>query len=147
MAKILVTGALGNVGGYVAKYLIQNNQEVVVADINLKELQKRYGKSASSVFFDFTDSKTFASALTGIDRVFIMRPPHLGKPEDLKPFVDAMKNLDGLRLVCFLSLIGVENNPIPPHHKIEKYIERAGIPFFFFFPSFFMQNISVVYAF
>jgi uncharacterized protein YbjT (DUF2867 family) len=147
MAKILVTGALGNVGGYVAKYLIQNKQEVVVADINLEELQNRYGKSASSVYFDFTDSKTFASALMGVDRVFIMRPPHLGKPEDLKPFVEAMKNHDGLRLVSFLSLIGVENNPVPPHHKIEKYIEQAGIPFCHIRPSFFMQNISGVHAF
>lgn len=43
MGKIMVTGALGNVGGYVAKYLIQNQQEVVAADISREALELRYG--------------------------------------------------------------------------------------------------------
>ena len=71
----------------------------------------------------------------------------LGKPEDLKPFVEALKQHGGIRLVCFLSLIGVEHNPVPPHHKIEKYIEQAGLPYCHIRPSFFMQNISGVHAF
>ena len=147
MGKVMVTGALGNVGGYVAKYLIENGQSVVAADINVEALQEKYGDKVKSVFFDFTDSETFLTALQDVDRVFIMRPPHLGKPEDLKPFVETLKSKGGIKLVSFLSLIGVENNPIPPHHKIEKYIERAGIPFCHIRPSFFMQNISGIHAF
>jgi len=147
MGKVMVTGALGNVGGYVAKYLINNGQDVVVADINVEALQGKYGDKVKSVFFDFTDSKTFSTALQDVDRVFIMRPPHLGKPEDLKPFVEALKSKDGIKLVSFLSLIGVENNPVPPHHKIEKYIEQAGLPYCHIRPSFFMQNISGIHAF
>ncbi len=143
----MVTGALGNVGGYVAKYLIQNEQDVVVADINLDALNKKYGDSARVVLFDFTDCGTFENALKDVDRVFIMRPPHLGKPEDLKPFVEALKAKGDIKLVSFLSLIGVENNPVPPHHKIEKYIERAGLPYCHIRPSFFMQNISGIHAF
>jgi uncharacterized protein YbjT (DUF2867 family) len=147
MGKVMVTGALGNVGGYVAKFLIENGQDVVAADINVEALQGKYGDKVKSVFFDFTDSKTFLTALQDVDRVFIMRPPHLGKPEDLKPFIETLKSKSGIKLVSFLSLIGVENNPIPPHHKIEKYIERAGIPFCHIRPSFFMQNISGIHAF
>ena len=147
MGNVMVTGALGNVGGYVAKYLIKNGQDVIVADINVEALQRKYGDQVKSVFFDFTDLKTFLPALQEVDRVFIMRPPHLGKPEDLKPFVETLKSKGGIKLVCFLSLIGVENNPIPPHHKIEKYIERAGLPFCHIRPSFFMQNISGIHAF
>lgn len=147
MGKVMVTGALGNVGGYIAKYLIQNGQEVVTADINLEAMEQRYGGAATPVLFDFTDPATFVAALSGVDRVFIMRPPHLGKPEDLKPFVAALAAQGGMRLVCFLSLIGVENNPVPPHHKIEKYVEQAGLPYCHIRPSFFMQNISGVHAF
>ena len=147
MGKVMVTGALGNVGGYVAKYLIENLQDVVAADVNVEALQEKYGDKVTSVFFDFTDSKTFLTALEDVDRVFIMRPPHLGKPEDLKPFIETLKSKGGIKLVSFLSLIGVEKNPIPPHHKIEKYIERAGIPFCHIRPSFFMQNISGIHAF
>lgn len=91
MGKVMVTGALGNVGGYVAEFLIKNQQEVVVADINLAALEEKYGTRAKSVYFDFTDEKTFPLALAEVDRIFIMRPPHLGKPEDLKPFVEALR--------------------------------------------------------
>lgn len=147
MGKVMVTGALGNVGGFVAKHLIKNGQDVVVADINVDALHRKYGDQVKSVFFDLTDIKTFLPALQDVDRVFIMRPPHLGMPEDLKPFVEILKSKGGIKLVCFLSLIGVENNPIPPHHKIEKYIERVGLPFCHIRPSFFMQNISGIHAF
>ena len=147
MGKIMITGALGNVGGYVAKYALQNGDAVRCADINLEALQAKYGETAQTVRFDFTDPATFAPALEDVDRVFIMRPPHLGRPEDLKPFVEALARQGGFRLVSFLSLLGVENNPMPPHHKIEKYIEQAGLPYCHIRPSFFMQNISGVHAF
>ena len=147
MGKIMITGALGNVGGYVAKYAIENGQDVVCADIDIQALNKKFGDKTKNVYFDFTDAKTFKDALDGVDRVFIMRPPHLGKPEDLKPFIDILKDIKHIRLVSFLSLIGIERNPIPPHYKIEKYIEKAELPFCHIRPSFFMQNISVVHAF
>ena len=147
MSKIMVTGALGNVGGYVAKYLIKTGQDVVVADINTKALQEKFGDNATCVFFDFADSKTFLTALQEVDRVFIMRPPHLGKPKDLKPFIETLKSKGCISLVSFLSLMGVENNPFPPHHKIEKFIEQAGLPYCHIRPSFFMQNISGIHAF
>jgi uncharacterized protein YbjT (DUF2867 family) len=147
MAKVMVTGALGNVGGYVTKYLLQSGQEVVAADISTATLNTKFGDSLESVLFDFTDPKTFSLALKDVDRVFIMRPPHLGKPEDLNPFIEALKGKGNIKLVCFLSLIGVENNPVPPHHKIEKYIEQAGLPYCHIRPSFFMQNLSGIHAF
>lgn len=147
MGKIMVTGALGNVGGYVAHFAVENGEEVKAADIHPEALRAKYGDTAECVYFDFTDPTTFAAALTDVDRVFIMRPPHLGKPEDLKPFVESLKAKKGIRLVSFLSLIGVENNPVPPHHKIEKYIEQAGLPYCHIRPSFFMQNLSGVHAF
>lgn len=147
MGKIMITGVLGNVGGYVAKYAIENGQNVVCADIDIQALNKKFGDKTKNVYFDFTDAKTFKDALDGVDRVFIMRPPHLGKPEDLKPFIDILKDIKHIRLVSFLSLIGIERNPIPPHYKIEKYIEKAELPFCHIRPSFFMQNISGVHAF
>lgn len=147
MSKIMVTGALGNVGSYVAEYLLKNGQDVVCADISLAALEQKYPVNTTNRYFDFTDANTFEAALQGVDRIFIMRPPHLGKPEDLKPFVEALKASGQIRLVSFLSLLGVEKNPVPPHHKIEKYIEAAGLPYCHIRPSFFMQNVTGVHAF
>lgn len=156
MGKVMVTGALGNVGGYVAQYLIGQGQGIVVADIDLAALRERYdegsegiekGGSVECVHFDFTDLATFEGALKDVDRVFVMRPPHLGKPKDLEPFIAALKARGGIRMVCFLSLIGIESNPIPPHYRIERLIEGAGLPYCHIRPSFFMQNISGIHAF
>lgn len=143
--KILVTGASGNVGSHVVNELLKLDEEVKVAGTNIKKLNDKFGNKVESVYFDFKDKTTFEKALNGVDRVFLMRPPHLGKPKDLYPFIDEIKNYD-IKLVSFLSLMGVENNTIPPHHKIEKYIEKLEIPYAHVRPGFFMQNISGIHS-
>lgn len=143
--KVLVTGASGNVGRYVIRELVKLNEPVVAAGTNIKKLKDLFGNQVEPVYFDFQDETTFNKALEGVDRVFLMRPPHLGKPEDLYPIIDAFK-AHNIRLVSFLSLMGVENNTIPPHHKIEKYIEKLEIPYAHIRPGFFMQNLSGVHS-
>jgi uncharacterized protein YbjT (DUF2867 family) len=143
--KILVTGASGNVGSYVVKELLEMGEKVVTAGTNINKLKSMFGDKVEIVEFDFTKHHTFKEALKDVDRVFLMRPPHLGKPQDLYPFIDAMKS-NNIKLVSFLSLMGVENNTIPPHHKIEKYIESLGIPYAHIRPGFFMQNVSGIHS-
>ncbi|WP_368645087.1 SDR family oxidoreductase [Alkalibacterium putridalgicola] len=143
--KTLVTGASGTVGKYAANELLKMNAPVVVAGTDTQKLLKIYGKDVERVKLDFTKEETFDAALKDIDRVFLMRPPHMGKAEGLYPFIDSMKDHD-IKLVSFLSLMGVEKNPFPPHHKIEKYIAELGIPFAHIRPGFFMQNLSGIHA-
>ncbi|SCY21211.1 SDR family oxidoreductase [Alkaliphilus peptidifermentans] len=143
--KILVTGALGNVGKYVVRELIKKGEKVVAGDIDITKIVNIFGDEVDAVKLDFTDERTFDNGLKGVDRVFLMRPPHLGKPEDMYPFIDSMK-FHSIKLVSFLSLMGVEKNTIPPHHKIEKYIEKSGIPYAHIRPGFFMQNLSGIHS-
>ncbi len=145
--KIMVTGALGNVGRYVLESLIKKEEEVVAADIDLEKLEANFNhhEHVKTVYFDFTNHKTFDNALEDVDRIFLMRPPHLGKPKDLEPFIEALSKRK-IKLVSFLSLMGVEKNPVPPHHKIEKMIEQYQLPYAHVRPGFFMQNISGVHA-
>lgn len=143
--KILVTGATGNVGKFVINELIKMKENVVAADISIQKVNLMFSDLVEARYLDFLDSSTFDEVLIGIDRVFLMRPPHIGKPKDLYPFIDAMKK-HNVKLVSFLSLMGVEKNTIPPHHKIEKYIEKLELPYAHIRPSFFMQNLSGVHA-
>ncbi|WP_084051874.1 SDR family oxidoreductase [Desulfonispora thiosulfatigenes] len=145
--KILVTGATGNVGKYVIKELLKMGEKIVAAGTDLNKLKGIFDSNTGVdiALFDFTKNDTFKNALKDVDRVFLMRPPHLGKPEELYPFIDAMKD-NNIKLVSFLSLMGIEKNTIPPHYKIEKYIENSKIPYAHIRPGFFMQNISGVHA-
>ena len=142
MGKILITGATGNIGKYIVKYTNLNNDNYIMATSNIDKSNQE-----DFVYLDFTKPESFLKALNGVDRIFIVRPPHLGKPEDLYPFIDFISNKKDMELVVFLSLIGVEKNPAPPHHKIEKYIEKANLPYCHVRPSFFMQNLSGIHAF
>ncbi|TLG72897.1 NmrA family NAD(P)-binding protein [Culicoidibacter larvae] len=142
--RILITGTLGNIGSAVADYLITGGNKVLLGDISLTDLNERY-PNQDCCYFDFTKAETFDDALDNVDRVFLMRPPHLGRPEDLEPFIQAMDDKK-IQLVVFLSLMGVETNTRPPHHKIEKIIKSHQIPYSFLRPSFFMQNLSGVHS-
>jgi len=143
--KILITGATGNVGRFVVRALLEMGEDVIVAGTDTEKLDKMFGEGTQSVELDFTKPETFDIALESVDRIFLMRPPHLGKPEDLYPFIDAVQKRP-IQLLSFLSLMGVEKNTIPPHHKIEKYIEKLGIPFSHIRPGFFMQNVSGIHS-
>lgn len=143
--RILITGASGNVGKYVVQELMDMGEDVVVAGTDTKKLDKMFGEGVKSVKLDFTTPETFEAALRDVDRIFLMRPPHLGKPEELYPFIDAVRKKP-IELLSFLSLMGVEKNTMPPHHKIEKYIEKLEIPFSHIRPGFFMQNVSGIHS-
>jgi uncharacterized protein YbjT (DUF2867 family) len=143
--KVLVTGASGNVGSYVVKELLEMGENIIAVGTDITKLQAMFDDKIGVVEFDFTKPQTFGIALKEVDRVFLMRPPHLGKPEELFPFIEAMKQ-HNIKLVSFLSLMGVENNTIPPHHKIEKHIKEIGVPFAHIRPGFFMQNVSGIHS-
>ena len=143
---ILVTGATGNIGYYVVSELATKDVNVKVAVRNIeKEKETFAGLDVELVEFDFMKSSTFDQALEGVQKVFLIRPPQLAKPKrDMKPFIERMKKWKVDQIV-FVSLMGVEKNPIVPHRKIEDLIRESGIPFTFLRPGFFMQNLNTTH--
>ena len=146
--RILITGASGNVGLETLRELTKRtdkNQFEVIAGIRDATKREFDAEPDGFVALDFTNTSTFDAALLGVSRVLLVRPPQLADVDMFfKPFVDAMKRA-GVRQVVFLSLQGVENNSLTPHHKIEKLIVESGLPFTFLRPSFFMQNLSTIH--
>lgn len=136
----LVTGASGNVAKSVVSELENLNIPFVIGSYASKSGLKHEVRK-----LDFTDEKTFKSALNGIRQIFLMRPPALSNVKKyFVPFLDKCKEM-GVEHIVFLSLQGAENNSITPHHKIEKYIQKIGIPYTFIRPSFFMQNLTTTH--
>ena len=143
MSKFLVTGATGNIGRYVVKELEILNKDVRVASSNLNRAKEIFkDNKCETVKFDFLDSSTFDKALDGVEGIFLVRPPKLANPEkDMVPFLKAAKE-NGVKKIVFISLLGVEKNPVVPHRKIEKMIKELGVAYCFLRPSFFMQNLN-----
>lgn len=144
MGKILVTGATGNVGTEVVKALESADQETIATVVKKDDLMKFSPNKA--VVFDFANSDTWEPALQGVDKVFLMRPPAISDVKTyLFPFIDLMMQ-KGIKHIVFLSLQGVSFNPLTPHFKVEKYLQRKKAPYTFLRPNFFMQNLSTFYA-
>ena len=143
--NILITGATGNVGLSVLNHLTnQNNNLKVRAGVRNveKDKDKLQEFNVSLVTFDFENVQTFQPALQGIDILFLLRPPQLAEVEKyFKPLIEEVKKC-GVRQIVFLSVQGVENSKIIPHHKIEKLITDLKIDYTFLRPAYFMQNFT-----
>ncbi|MDW7673935.1 MAG: SDR family oxidoreductase [Bacillota bacterium] len=145
--KILITGMTGNVGSEVVKFLQLANIDYKAAVRNIDKAIKDYGSDIEYVKFDFLNQATYKEAFDGANKLFLVRPPALADfQKQLKPTLDYAKQV-GVEQIVFLSLMGIERNPIPPHYKIEKYIKSLGIPYTFLRPSFFMQNLNQAHCF
>ncbi|MFZ5354357.1 MAG: SDR family oxidoreductase [Bacillota bacterium] len=144
--KILITGITGNVGSDIAYSLQRLNHPFKAGVRDIEKARKLFGNDIEYVRFDFEDADTYEEALKDVNKVFLMRPPALADAKkQIKPFIDkcAQKKIEHM---VFLSLMGIEKNPVPPHYKIEKFILESGIPYTFLRPSFFMQNLNTTHC-
>jgi uncharacterized protein YbjT (DUF2867 family) len=146
MGKILVTGSTGNIGYYVLKELAAKDESFKAAVTNIDTSKNKLECiNAEIVAFDFLKPQTFEAALKDVDRIFLVRPPKLANPKkDMLPFLVEAKS-KGIKQIVFVSLLGVEKNPVVPHRKIEDLIRELQIPYTFLRPSFFMQNLSTTH--
>jgi uncharacterized protein YbjT (DUF2867 family) len=74
---IFVSGATGNVGYQVARCLLAQGIAIRAGDIDLKRIRDRYEPGVDGAVLRFGDSATYAGALAGIDRMFLVRPPQI----------------------------------------------------------------------
>lgn len=146
MKRILVTGATGNTGYQVIRYLFRRStsMEVFAGVRDIERATHVLGDFSSGlqyVHFDFEHPQTYDSALQNVDAVFLIRPPHISNvKKTFHPLIKKMRE-KGIREVIFLSVQGAGNNSFIPHHKIENEILKQGLDYIFLRPGYFMQNL------
>ncbi|OIP84000.1 MAG: NmrA-like family protein [Porphyromonadaceae bacterium CG2_30_38_12] len=146
MKRILITGATGNVGSEVIRFLMETNtvNEIIAGVRNIdkaRESFKNYPK-LQLANFDFENQESFDIALAGIDTVFLLRPPHISDIETyFEPLINKIKEKNVTEIV-FLSVQGAELSKVIPHNKIERLITESGCDYIFLRPSYFMQNLT-----
>ena len=144
-SPILVIGALGNVGAEVVKHLLGTGNKVRASDMSEEKIKARFGSSVEAVRFDFTDPTTYEATFLGVEKIFLLRPPHITNiKRDMYPSINAAKRA-GVKHVVFLSLIGIENTTYVPHYKVETYLKEINLQTTFLRCSFFMQNLSTTH--
>lgn len=146
MSNILITGATGNIGSEVIRYLheIRSPNKIIAAVRDIEKSKKYLEKYKEIEYrqFDFEDYSSFNQAFKDINRLFILRPPHISNVNKyFKPFLKAAKD-NGVNEVIFLSVQGAEKSKIIPHNKIERLIKETGFEYIFLRPSYFMQNLT-----
>jgi uncharacterized protein YbjT (DUF2867 family) len=142
---ILITGATGNVGGRLAAQLYAQGQPVRAAVSSPRSAARLPHPSLPWAVLDFEKPETYAEALAGVDKLFLMRPPHMANVEkSIKPFIDYAASA-GVRHIVFLSLLGAEKNKVVPHAKIEKLLQAGPATYTFLRAGFFMQNLSTTH--
>ncbi len=141
--NILVTGSVGNVGSQVIKTLLTKDVTIYAADLNKDAIKTIFGSEVKFRKLNFYDKSTFESSLKGIDSVFLMRPPQIGKVKKyMFPFIDSMKKND-IKHVVTLSIS--DASPFVPHYKLESYIEKLDIPYTHVRAGYFMQNLTTTH--
>jgi uncharacterized protein YbjT (DUF2867 family) len=136
--KILVTGARGAVGAALTQILAAQGQQVRAAGRRRPVFPEGAG-DIEPVLLDFSDPETFAPALAGVDRVFLSYPMGLGDSEPVERFLQNVKAAN-VRLLVFHSFAGADRNSFPPQYRIEKALEKSGVPWVILRTGFLMEE-------
>jgi uncharacterized protein YbjT (DUF2867 family) len=143
--RVLVTGALGNVGREVLRALAARGIAARAADRSVERAREALGPQADITALDFLEPHTFEPALEGCDALFLLRPPPIS---DVKPTLNRLVDVAvarGVRHVVFLSVAGAGKNKLVPHHAVEKHLEWAAPGWTLLRPGFFAQNLGDAY--
>jgi uncharacterized protein YbjT (DUF2867 family) len=129
----LVLGATGKTGSRVASRLLARGVPVRTA-----------ARSGADAHFDWDEPKTYAPALQGIERVYLLGPVmRTDFADQVSVFLDQAETA-GARHVTYLSAYGIDS---APHGTAMRSVEldllgRAALTHAILRPAWFMQNFS-----
>jgi uncharacterized protein YbjT (DUF2867 family) len=140
--KVLVIGATGKTGSELVNLFIQNGKTVRAATRNPSTVSSKFPRSVEFVEFDYDRPQTFAPALTGVEKLFLMARPSDNQSDKVgMPLIDAAKK-EKIRLIVNLTAMGAEHDDTFMLRILEKYVEASGIPYTHLRPNWFMQNFN-----
>ncbi|WDT77411.1 MAG: NmrA/HSCARG family protein [Candidatus Manganitrophus sp.] len=146
---ILVTGATGQQGGVVARYLLQEGVKVRVLTRRPAKADALKKLGAEVAVGDLTDKESLQPPLRGVRKVFLVTTPfEAGLEAEVRQgigMIDAAKEA-GVEQLVFSSVGSANRNTGIPHFEtkwqIERHLKQADVPATILRPVFFMENFT-----
>ena len=141
---ILVTGATGTTGRHVVKQLSAKGEQVRALVRDSQKANWLAGPNIEVIEGNFDDLVSLESALTGVDRAYLLTPTSPNRVIQEANFLKAARRTKLERIVR-LSILGAEiDSPsqlLRRHGQADKQLRNSGITFTILKPSYFMQNL------
>jgi NAD(P)H dehydrogenase (quinone) len=141
---VLVLGLTGQIGKLVVQELEQSpDVHLRLSSRRLEEVERMCREGKEAVHLDLDDSNTFALALAGVDRVFLLTGYTVAMLTQSKTFVDSAKKA-GVNYLVHLGIFGEWDCTDPHfvwHQLIESYVKASGLSWTHLHPNVFMDNL------
>jgi uncharacterized protein YbjT (DUF2867 family) len=111
-------------------------------------VEQLQGESKNAVYLDLDDPRTFALAIAGVDRIFLLTGYTVAMLAQSKTLVDAAKKA-GVKHIVHVGVFAEWDCTDPHfvwHQMIEKYIEASGIAWTHLHPNMFMEAVTARYT-
>ena len=144
---ILVLGASGTIGKQVVKDLEGRSVKLRVTSRKQEVVEQLCSEGKDCKFLDLDDPETFALALAGVDRVFLLTGYTVAMLTQSKTLVDAAKKA-GVSHIVHVGVFAewdTTDAHFAWHQMIEKYIEASGIAWTHLHPNMFMEALTSAY--
>jgi len=139
MSTVLVTGATGTIGRETVRALVAKNVDVRVG---LRD-PARAPSGTKAALLDLEKPETFAAALRGVDRLFLLMP-FVADAETPSRALIAEAKRAGVSFVLKLSANGVSEEAAfeaaRQHARVERAVQESGMRHAILRPTFFMDN-------
>jgi len=141
-SKILVICATGKIGVELVKLLNKDGLNVRAAARNPSAASGLFPSQVEIAEFDFERPETFAKAVKGVDKIFLMaRPGDNHSDKAAAPLIDEAKK-QGVKHIVNLTAFGVEKDESFMLRILERYLEDSDIHYTHLRPNWYMQNFN-----
>lgn len=138
--RVAVTGATGQVGGELVRFLQKAaipNRLLVRNPNKALSFQDQVSEIA---LFDFNRPETYAKALEGVDKLFLVADTYTQEPV-IRAFLQAAQN-EVVQKVIVMSGIGADKVKTHFLAKLEAIVEKSKIPYIALRANWFFQNFG-----
>lgn len=142
-ALILIIGGRSKIGTALTGDLLALGQQVRIL-VRPGEPAAGIPGGAEAVVGDLADEASLVTAMSGVEKVFLLSSPHPDAVAWHRNAIDAARRTE-VRLLVRSSILGAgqetEAEFISAHTASDRYLEGSGLPYVILRPNLFLQNI------